>query len=56
MLYPGNIFVIAAIGNFGLLFSYLMASLALLLFVARERRAPSILRCTLTSRSPPWWR
>jgi basic amino acid/polyamine antiporter, APA family len=32
MLYSGNIFVIAAISNFGLLFSYLMASLALLHF------------------------
>lgn len=29
MLYSGNIFVIASISNFGLLFSYLMASLAL---------------------------
>lgn len=32
MLYAGNVFVIAAISNFGLLFSYLMASLALLHF------------------------
>jgi APA family basic amino acid/polyamine antiporter len=32
MLYSGNIFVIAAISNFGLLFSYLMASLALVHF------------------------
>jgi APA family basic amino acid/polyamine antiporter len=32
MLYSGNIFVIAAISNFGLLFSYLMASLSLIHF------------------------
>ena len=32
MLYSGNIFVIAAISNFGLLFSYLMASFALVHF------------------------
>ena len=32
MLYSGNVFVIAAISNFGLLFSYLMASLALMHF------------------------
>ena len=32
MLYSGNIFVIAAISNFGLLFSYLMASFALIHF------------------------
>lgn len=32
MLYSGNVFVIAAISNFGLLFSYLMASLALVHF------------------------
>lgn len=32
MLYSGNIFVIAAISNFGLLFSYLMASIALIHF------------------------
>jgi APA family basic amino acid/polyamine antiporter len=32
MLYSGNIFVIAAISNFGLLFSYLMSSLALMHF------------------------
>lgn len=32
MLYSGNIFVIAAISNFGLLFSYLMASFAVLHF------------------------
>ena len=32
MLYSGNIFVIAAISNFGLLFSYLMSSLALVHF------------------------
>ena len=32
MLFSGNIFVIAAISNFGLLFSYLMASFALIHF------------------------
>jgi APA family basic amino acid/polyamine antiporter len=32
MLYSGNIFVIAAISNFGLLFSYLMASFAVIHF------------------------
>ncbi len=32
MLFSGNIFVIAAISNFGLLFSYLIASLALMHF------------------------
>jgi basic amino acid/polyamine antiporter, APA family len=32
MLYSGNIFVIAAISNFGLLFSYLMASFAVVHF------------------------
>lgn len=32
MLYSGNVFVMAAISNFGLLFSYLMASLALMHF------------------------
>ena len=38
MLYSGNVFVIAAISNFGLLFSYLMASLALLHFRRLRRR------------------
>jgi basic amino acid/polyamine antiporter, APA family len=38
MLYSGNIFVIAAISNFGLLFSYLMASLALVHFRRLGRR------------------
>lgn len=38
MLYSGNIFVIAAISNFGLLFSYLMASLAVMHFRRLGRR------------------
>lgn len=38
MLYSGNIFVIAAISNFGLLFSYLMASLAMIHFRRLGRR------------------
>ena len=38
MLYSGNVFVIAAISNFGLLFSYLMASLALVHFRRVGRR------------------
>ena len=38
MLFSGNIFVIAAISNFGLLFSYLMASLALIHFRRRGKK------------------
>ena len=45
MLYSGNIFVIAAISNFGLLFSYLMASLALVHF--RRRGAQGSFRTPL---------
>lgn len=40
MLYSGNVFVIAAISNFGLLFSYLMASLALVHFRRSGKRGP----------------
>ncbi len=39
MLFSGNIYVIAAIANFGLLFSYLMTSFAVLHF--RKRKAAS---------------
>ena len=42
MLYSGNIFVIAAISNFGLLFSYLMASLALVHFRRLGRKGPFV--------------
>jgi APA family basic amino acid/polyamine antiporter len=38
MLFSGNIYVIAAISNFGLLFSYLMAGFALIHFRGRGRR------------------
>jgi APA family basic amino acid/polyamine antiporter len=38
MLYAGNVFVIAAISNFGLLFSYLIATLALVHFRRLGRR------------------
>ena len=38
MLFSGNIFVIAAISNFGLLLSYLMASLALIHFRRAGKR------------------
>jgi APA family basic amino acid/polyamine antiporter len=37
MLFSGNIYTIAAISNFGLLFAYLMASLALLHFRRKKR-------------------
>ncbi|HIH50671.1 MAG: APC family permease [Candidatus Micrarchaeaceae archaeon] len=40
MLFSGNIYVIAAISNFGLLFSYLMASFSVLHF-RRKNAAPS---------------
>ena len=40
MLYSGNVFVIAAISNFGLLFSYLMASLALMHFRRLGKKGP----------------
>ena len=40
MLFSGNVFVIAAISNFGLLFSYLLASLALVHFRRIGKRGP----------------
>ena len=43
MLFSGNIFVIAAISNFGLLFSYLMASLSLVHFRRLKRRGSFII-------------
>lgn len=39
MLFSGNIYIIAAISNFGLLFSYLMAGFALIHFRRRGRGA-----------------
>jgi basic amino acid/polyamine antiporter, APA family len=39
MLFAGNIYIIAAISNFGLLFSYLMASLALIHFRIRKTQS-----------------
>jgi APA family basic amino acid/polyamine antiporter len=39
MLYSGDIYVMAAISNFGLLFSYLMAGLALIHFRRRAKLA-----------------
>ena len=41
MLFSGNIYVIAAISNFGLLFSYLMSSFAVLHFRSRKKAKPS---------------
>ena len=41
MLFAGNIYVIAAISNFGLLFSYLMSSFAVLHFRSRKKANPS---------------
>ncbi len=41
MLFSGNIYVIAAISNFGLLFSYLMASFAVIHFRSRKSSNPS---------------
>jgi APA family basic amino acid/polyamine antiporter len=43
MLFSGNIYVIAAISNFGLLFSYIMAGLALIHFRRHGRRGSFIL-------------
>lgn len=40
MLFSGNIYVIAAISNFGLLFSYLMTSFAVLHFRRKRFKAP----------------
>ena len=41
MLFSGNIYVIAAISNFGLLFSYLMTSFSVLHFRSRKKANPS---------------
>jgi basic amino acid/polyamine antiporter, APA family len=41
MLFSGNIYVIAAISNFGLLFSYLMTSFAVIHFRSRKKLNPS---------------
>ena len=40
MMFSGNIYVIAAISNFGLIFSYLMASFAVIHF-RRKKASPS---------------
>jgi APA family basic amino acid/polyamine antiporter len=40
MLFSGNIYVIAAISNFGLLFSYLMTSFAVLHFRTKKSKTP----------------
>jgi APA family basic amino acid/polyamine antiporter len=41
MLFSGNIYVIAAISNFGLLFSYLMTSFAVMHFRSKQKAQPS---------------
>ena len=41
MLFSGNIYVIAAISNFGLLFSYLMTSFAVMHFRSKEKAKPA---------------